>query len=84
MHSNPTILHSFYNHHVEAFEMIEETVRQGIKATKQSLRECLPCASFLVQSIPSYIDGKILLLGRMYDSNSTWFDYIPLKLKSLN
>jgi len=48
VHVNPSIFHSFYNHHVETFEMIEETVRVAIKATEGVLRECLPCATHLV------------------------------------
>ena len=48
VHSNPTIFHSFYNHHVEAFERIEETVRVAIKATEGVLRDCVPCATHLV------------------------------------
>ena len=84
VHPDPTLLHSYYNHHVETIEIIEQTVKQGLQAAKNSLKDCAVCATHLAQSIPDYIDSKINQLHQSYDAKQSWLDYIPLKLRSLN
>ena len=84
MHPEPTLFHSYYNHHVETIEIIEQTVKQGVQAATNSLKDCVSCAQNLLKSIPDYIDSKMSQLHQYYDDKQAWLDYIPLKIKSLN
>ena len=44
IHPEPTIFHSFYNHHAETFEIVEETIRHGINLATSPIQNCATCA----------------------------------------
>lgn len=69
VHPEPTLLHSFYNHHVETFELVEETVKQGLIAASTPFKDCVTCASSFIRSIPDYIDSRIKILELAYDQS---------------
>ena len=73
----PTILHSFYNSHVETFEVIEETIKQSLRYV---LKECLVCAKSMLQNIPSYIELKVSGLEKVYSQSTPWFEFVPKKI----
>jgi hypothetical protein len=73
-------MHSFYNQHVETFEMIEETVKQSVKAAAGPIKECLVCSTQLLKSIPEYIDAQIKRLESIYSQPSSFLYFVPFKL----
>lgn len=42
------MLHSFYNTHVETFEMIEVTIKKSVSV---AIEECLICTAALLENI---------------------------------
>lgn len=48
LHTDASFFHSYYNHHAEAFEIVEATLKSVHDTINYSLTECSECVNKLI------------------------------------
>ncbi len=77
MHSEPTFFHSYYNNHVEMFELVEDLIKISVKVP---LKNCLVCVKEFVSILPTLISAQINRIESFYLDKNQMFDFVSNKL----
>lgn len=77
MHSEPTFFHSYYNNHVEMFELVEDLIKISVKVP---LKNCLVCVEEFVSILPTLISAQINRIESFYRDKNQMFDFVSNKL----